>query len=214
VEDEVRKRLRPLALQATAAERAEKLAVEIAGLRARVAELDLEAIAERRAATEERRDVSMLAQVLLLEARVLRRTGDDRSRAVLAAAADELVEMGGVRAAALARRDLGLIELEHGELEGARERLLQALPVLLYLDRAAAAAAVGALAALTARADDAVRAKGLAAAASALRSGGVAISTEDGVRLDSFLAEVGPFPVSVTGLDDDALLEMANGNKN
>ena len=32
VEEEVRKRLRPLALQATAAERAEKLAVEIAGL--------------------------------------------------------------------------------------------------------------------------------------------------------------------------------------
>ena len=43
VEDEVRKRLRPLALQATAAERAEKLAVEIAGLRARVARLDLAA---------------------------------------------------------------------------------------------------------------------------------------------------------------------------
>ena len=35
VEDEVRKRLRPLALQATAAERAEKLAIEIAALRAR-----------------------------------------------------------------------------------------------------------------------------------------------------------------------------------
>ena len=35
VEEEVRKRLRPLALQATAAERAEKLAVEIAALRAR-----------------------------------------------------------------------------------------------------------------------------------------------------------------------------------
>ena len=41
VEEEVRKRLRPLALQATAAERAEKLAVEIASLRARVAELDV-----------------------------------------------------------------------------------------------------------------------------------------------------------------------------
>ena len=37
VEAEVRKRLRPLALQATAAERAEKLADEIAGLRARIA---------------------------------------------------------------------------------------------------------------------------------------------------------------------------------
>src|SRR3954463_1021640 len=49
LEDEVRKRLRPLALQATAAERAEKLAVEIAALRARIAQLDLAAVAPRRA---------------------------------------------------------------------------------------------------------------------------------------------------------------------
>ena len=57
VEEEVRKRLRPLALQATAAERAEKLAVEIASLRARIAQLDLAAV-ERAPATsaEERRD--------------------------------------------------------------------------------------------------------------------------------------------------------------
>jgi chromosome segregation ATPase len=40
VEAEVAKRLRPLALQATAAERAEKLAVEIAALRAGIATLD------------------------------------------------------------------------------------------------------------------------------------------------------------------------------
>src|SRR5947209_17379449 len=48
LEAEVRSRLRPLALQATAAERAEKLAAEIASVRARVAELDLAAVAERR----------------------------------------------------------------------------------------------------------------------------------------------------------------------
>jgi chromosome segregation protein len=41
LETEVAKRLRPLALQATAAERAEKLAVEIAGLRAGIATIDL-----------------------------------------------------------------------------------------------------------------------------------------------------------------------------
>src|SRR5690348_10598617 len=46
VEDEVRKRLRPLALQASAAERAEKLRGEIAALHARVAQLDLEALEE------------------------------------------------------------------------------------------------------------------------------------------------------------------------
>ncbi|HXF98176.1 MAG TPA: AAA family ATPase, partial [Gaiellaceae bacterium] len=48
VEEEVRKRLRPLALQATAAERAERLRLEVAALRARVAELDLAAAEGRR----------------------------------------------------------------------------------------------------------------------------------------------------------------------
>src|SRR2546423_15187477 len=47
VEAEVKKRLRPLALQATAAERAEKLRGEIASLCARVAELDLAELRER-----------------------------------------------------------------------------------------------------------------------------------------------------------------------
>jgi chromosome segregation protein len=47
VEAEVRKRLRPLALQATAAERAEKLRGEIAQLHARIAELDLAALDQR-----------------------------------------------------------------------------------------------------------------------------------------------------------------------
>jgi chromosome segregation protein len=55
LEAEVKARLRPLALQATAAERAEKLRDEIAGLRARVAELDLAGIDERLAEVEERR---------------------------------------------------------------------------------------------------------------------------------------------------------------
>src|SRR5204862_7201773 len=41
VEAEVAKRLRPLALQATAAERAEKLGVEIAALRAGIAAIDM-----------------------------------------------------------------------------------------------------------------------------------------------------------------------------
>ena len=45
LEDEVKKRLRPLALQATAAERAEKLGVEIARLQAAIATLDLARLA-------------------------------------------------------------------------------------------------------------------------------------------------------------------------
>ena len=55
VEAEVRKRLRPLALQATAAERAAKLGEELAGLHAAIATLDLARLAERRS---ERRDAA------------------------------------------------------------------------------------------------------------------------------------------------------------
>src|SRR5437868_9724775 len=55
LEEEVRKRLRPLALQASASERAEKLGHEIAGLQAAIATLDLQALAERRVGVESRR---------------------------------------------------------------------------------------------------------------------------------------------------------------
>jgi chromosome segregation protein len=67
VEAEVKARLRPLALQATAAERAEKLRGEIAGLQARAAELDLAGIDERLAEVEERRAAAALER---------RRTGE------------------------------------------------------------------------------------------------------------------------------------------
>jgi chromosome segregation protein len=60
LEAEVKGRLRPLALQATAAERAEKLRGDIAALRARVAQLDLAGIDERLADVEERRTAAAL----------------------------------------------------------------------------------------------------------------------------------------------------------
>ncbi|MGB2874647.1 MAG: AAA family ATPase, partial [Gaiellaceae bacterium] len=60
LEAEVKARLRPLALQASAAERAEKLRDEIAGLRARLAALELDEIEERLAGVEERRTASGL----------------------------------------------------------------------------------------------------------------------------------------------------------
>ncbi len=94
VEAEVRKRLRPLALQATAAERAEKLAVEVAGLRARVAELDLEAVDTRRADAEERKTAAALG----------RRSAHERLAALLAerqAAEEELADAAGRREAAV-----------------------------------------------------------------------------------------------------------------
>jgi len=62
LEAEVKKRLRPLALQATAAERAEKLRVEIGAVRARIAELELGAVEERRSSAGERRDAANLAR--------------------------------------------------------------------------------------------------------------------------------------------------------
>jgi len=94
VEAEVRKRLRPLALQATAAERAEKLAVEIAGLRARVAELDLATAEARRTEVEERKTAAALG----------RRSAHERLAALLAerqAAEEELADAAGRREAAV-----------------------------------------------------------------------------------------------------------------
>ncbi len=107
VESEVRKRLRPLALQATAAERAEKLGVEIARLRARIADLDLAEVAERHAAAEERRDAAAIAK----------RGAQERLQALLeerGRAEDELSDAAGRREAALGARY---------RLQGAAERL-------------------------------------------------------------------------------------------
>ena len=95
LEAEVRKRLRPLALQATAAERAEKLGVEIAGLEARIAELDLAEHEERRVAVDERRTAAQLE----------RRRVEARLEDVLAdrsGAEEELADAAGKREAATA----------------------------------------------------------------------------------------------------------------
>jgi chromosome segregation ATPase len=62
LEVEVRKRLRPLALQATAAERAEKLKDEIAAVEARLAELELEELGQAAAEIEERRTAATMAR--------------------------------------------------------------------------------------------------------------------------------------------------------
>jgi chromosome segregation protein len=95
VEEEVRKRLRPLALQATAAERADKLALEIASLQARVAELDLEDAGRRRSEIEGRRDDAALS----------RRGAQSRLEGLLAdrtRAEDELSDAAGRRESAVA----------------------------------------------------------------------------------------------------------------
>jgi chromosome segregation protein len=94
VEAEVRKRLRPLALQATAAERAQKLAVEIARLRARIAQLDLAGLEERLAELETRRGAAGAG----------RRGVEERLEALLAErgrAEEELADAAGSREQAL-----------------------------------------------------------------------------------------------------------------
>jgi len=142
VEEEVRKRLRPLALQATAAERAEKLAGEIATLRARVASLDLAALEERRAAAEERRSAAALA----------RRTTQERLSAVLSereAAEIELSDAAGAREGALG----ALYRLQGaGERLAVRSEALEGLAARLGEDLAEAERA------LVSRSDETVRA--------------------------------------------------------
>ncbi|HET7146283.1 MAG TPA: AAA family ATPase, partial [Gaiellaceae bacterium] len=94
LEEEVRKRLRPLALQATAAERAEKLRGEIAMLRARIAELDLATLDDRLGEAGERRTAATLG----------RAHAEEKLEAVLAeraAAEEELADAAGRREQAM-----------------------------------------------------------------------------------------------------------------
>ena len=95
LEDEVKKRLRPLALQATAAERAEKLGLEIARLHAAIATLDLARLAERRAEAEHRRAATAEE----------RRALDEKISALVAErerAEEELTDSAGAREQATA----------------------------------------------------------------------------------------------------------------
>ncbi len=94
VEAEVRKRLRPLALQATAAERAQKLGVEVARLRARIAELDLAGLEERLAQLETRRTAAAAGR-----SRVEKRL--ELLLAERGRAEEELADAAGVREQAL-----------------------------------------------------------------------------------------------------------------
>jgi chromosome segregation protein len=97
LEAEVKKRLRPLALQATAAERAEKLRGEISKLRARIAELDLSTLDDRLAEAGGRKTAAALAK----------RSADERLQGVLA--------------------ERGHAEEELGDAAGAREQAMQEL---------------------------------------------------------------------------------------
>jgi chromosome segregation protein len=121
VEAEVKKRLRPLALQATAAERAEKLRGDLASLRARVAELDLSELRERLEDGEGRRTAAVLA----------RRHADERLESLLEErrrAEEELADAAGRREEATAtlyrlRSARERLELRRESAESLLERL-------------------------------------------------------------------------------------------
>jgi chromosome segregation protein len=121
VEAEVKKRLRPLALQATAAERAETLRGEINSLRARVAQVDLDALGERLEDGESRRTAAQLA----------RKHADERLDALLEerrGAEEELADAAGRREAATAvmyrlRSARDRLELRRESVEALLENL-------------------------------------------------------------------------------------------
>ena len=138
VEDEVRKRLRPLALQATAAERAEKLGVEIAGARARGSRSSISPTRVRDARRrEERRDAAAFSK----------RGAQARLEGLLAdraRAEEELSDAAGRREAAVAARY---------RLQGGIERLeLRAESAAALLERFRAETSGGAGRARAARA--------------------------------------------------------------
>jgi chromosome segregation protein len=128
LEAEVKGRLRPLALQATAAERAEKLGREIAGLRARIAQLDLTGLEQRLVQTEERKRVAVEA----------RRRAEERLDSLLAErnqAEEELADAAGKREASTAalyrlRSAAERLELRRETAEGLAGRLRLALDEL------------------------------------------------------------------------------------
>jgi hypothetical protein len=156
------------------------------------------------------KDVALLGLLLLVEARVLRRAGDGRSRQVFAEAAQRLADLGGIRAASVAQRDLGLLELDRGDDAIATGYLRQAVPSLLQADRPAAGLAVGALAVIRHRGGDERQTSALLGAAWALRDTEGPVWEEDGRQLAVLAKSIGMSvaPQARAALSDADLLGM------
>jgi chromosome segregation protein len=119
IEAEVKKRLRPLALQASAAQRAEKLGGEIASLEAAVAMLDLAAVderigeaSERRAAADhaKRRTESKLEELLAERHRAEEELADAAGKRESATAALYRLKSAGERLELRRESAAGLVE--------------------------------------------------------------------------------------------------------
>jgi len=205
LEEEVRKRLRPLALQATAAERAEKLRGEIAQLHARIAELDLATLDERLAEADERKTAATLA----------RRAAEERLEAVLAergGAEEELADAAGKRESAMqvlyrlrsAAERLGLrresasalVADVRGELAGAESDAGDPTVEVAELERSALEAAEAARVAAVERETRAERARQVLARLVAAEH---ALHDAAQVQLDELLARRATIEEELTG---------------
>jgi chromosome segregation protein len=215
LEREVRARLRPLALQASAAERAARLAGEISALRATIAARELAAIEERTADAENRRTAAELARK-----RAERELEDLLGRRT--AAEDELADAAGRREAATAAlyRLRGAVErlaLQReraddlsarlgSDLAAAREQTPDDGPSPAELQRAAEEAAAAARQAAAARDDVVHRAELVQTRVAAL---GRALAEREGLPPAArLLAEAGE-RLALAGLDVDPGYERA-----
>jgi chromosome segregation protein len=211
LEEEVRKRLRPLALQATAAERAEKLGEEIVRLQAAIARLDLARHAERRAQAEARRAQTAEARAVL----------DGKIAELVAArerAEEELTDAAGAREGATAalyglRSGAERIVLRRESAAGLTRQLREDLEevraydptVSVELESAAREAATAAQAAAGERARLQVETEERWARVAALER---AAQAELRSQLDAVLSERGETERDLTGGSRDALLAL------
>jgi chromosome segregation protein len=211
LEDEVKKRLRPLALQATAAERAEKLGVEIARLQAAIATLDLARLAERRAATDARRAATaedrrvldeQIAALVAERERTEEELTDSAGAREQATAALYRLRSGGERVALRRESASSLLVSLRAELEAARAHDPSASAELESAARVAAGAAQSAAAERARREVDAEEAWARVAAAERAAQGALAR------ELDDVLARRGRAESLLTGGGRDALLAL------
>ncbi len=211
LEDEVRKRLRPLAHQATAAERAEKLGEEIMRLQAAIATLDLGRLAGVRSESESRR-AAVTAERRELETQIAALVAE-RERAE-----EELTDSAGERERATAAVYLlqsaaERIGLRHEAAAALAEQLGGELAAVRAYDPSASASleAAARRAAATAQAAAAERARlqveaeeRWARVASVERRGHAELAGE----LEAILGARGRAETQLTGAGRDSLLAL------
>jgi chromosome segregation protein len=211
LEDEVKKRLRPLALQATAAERAEKLGVEIGRLQAAIATLDLARLAEKRAEAERRRATTAeerrvldekIAALVAERERAEEELTDSAGAREQATAALYRLRSGGERIALRRESAASLTASIRAELEAARSYDPSAS---VELEAAARDAATSAQASAAERARLQVEAEERWARVAAIERGA---QSELAAELDSVLSRRGETESQLTGGSRDALLAL------